>query len=112
MRPRPVIPREQALRDIDEALAYHLAEATATKASGFIDALARAWAHVARYPATGAARYAHELNLPGVRCRRLKRHPFVVFYVAHDTHIDVWRLLHGKRDIPARLQEDIPNDRA
>jgi toxin ParE1/3/4 len=28
-----------------------------------------------------------------------------VFYVERHDHIDVWRVLHGQRDIPAWMQE-------
>lgn len=56
------------------------------------------------HPATGSPRYAHELNLPGLRCWSLARYPYLVFYVEHPDHIDVWRLLHGQRDIPAWMQ--------
>jgi toxin ParE1/3/4 len=28
-----------------------------------------------------------------------------VFYVERDDHVDVWRILHGQRDIPAWMQE-------
>lgn len=106
MKAKPLIPREQANRDIDETLAYYLGEGSETAALGFIDALEQAYAHIARHPATGSAHYAHELNLPGLRFWPLTRFPYLVFYVEHDTHIDVWRVLHGKRDIPAWFQED------
>jgi toxin ParE1/3/4 len=28
-----------------------------------------------------------------------------VFYVEREDHIDVWRVLHAQRNIPARMQE-------
>ncbi len=46
-----------------------------------------------------------ELDLPGLRCWPVKRYPYLVFYVERDDHIDVWRVLHGQRDIPAWLRE-------
>ena len=106
MKAKPVIPREQANRDIDEALDHYLSEGAEAAALGFIDMLEQAYAHIARHPATGSIHYAHELNLPGLRFWPLKRFPYLVFYVEHECHIDVWRVLHGKRDIPAWLQDD------
>lgn len=106
MREKPVIPRQQANRDIDETLAYYLSEGSESAALGFIDTLEQAYAHIARRPASGAGHYAHELNLPGLRFWPLKRYPYLIFYVEHDSHIDVWRVLHEKRDIPAWLQEN------
>lgn len=105
MRAKAVIPREQANRDVDEAVAYYLNEASEAVALGFIDALEQAYAHIGRHPATGSSRYAHELNLPGLRTWALTRYPYIVFYVEHPNHIDVWRVLHGQRDIPAWMQE-------
>jgi len=106
VRAKPVIPREQANRDIDETLGHYLSEGAEAAALGFIDTLEQAYAHIARHPASGSIHYAHELNLPGLRFWPLKRFPYLVFYVEHASHIDVWRVLHGKRDIPAWLQND------
>jgi toxin ParE1/3/4 len=100
---KSVIPRALANRDVDEAIAWYLNENAPQAALGLIDALERAYAHIARHPATGSSRYAHELNLPGLRSWPLKNYPHLVFYVELADSIDVWRVLHGQRDIPAWL---------
>lgn len=105
MKRKPVVPREQANRDVDDAVAHYLNEATETVALGFIDALEQAYNHIGRHPATGSPRYAHELNLPSLRVWQLTSYPHLVFYVERPDHIDVWRVLHGQRDIPAWMQE-------
>nr|MBS0019024.1 type II toxin-antitoxin system RelE/ParE family toxin [Gammaproteobacteria bacterium] len=105
MKVKPVVPREQAHRDVEDAVAHYLAEDAEAAALGFIDALEKAYIHIGRHPATGSPRYAHELNLPGLRSWPLTRNPYLVFYVEHPDHIDVWRVLHGQRDIPAWMQE-------
>ena len=105
MPSKPVVPREQARRDVEDVVAYYLAEGAAQAAVGFIDALATAYAHIGRHPASGSLRHAHELNLPGLRCWSLRHYPHLVFYVEHDDRIDVWRVLHGHRDIPAWMQQ-------
>jgi toxin ParE1/3/4 len=101
---KPVVPRELAHRDVDEAIAYYLGEDAESAALGFIDALERAYAHVSLHPATGSPRYAHELNLAGLRSWPLTGYSHLVFYVERPDHIDVWRVLHGQRDIPAWMQ--------
>lgn len=106
MSVKPVVPRERANLDVEEAVAYYLNEGSEQAALGFIDALEQAYAHLSRHPATGSPRYAHELNLPGLRVWPLKRYSYLIFYLEHDDHIDVWRVLHGQRDIPAWLQGD------
>ena len=105
MKAKPVVPREQAHRDVEDAIAHYLAEGAETAALGFIDALEDGYRHIGRHPAAGSPRYAHELNLPGLRPWPLTRYPYLVFYVEHPDHVDVWRVLHGQRDIPGRMQE-------
>jgi len=56
-------------------------------------------------PATGSSRYAFELNLPDLRSWSLTNYPYLIFYVEGEEHIDVWRVLHGKRAIPKWMQE-------
>ena len=105
MKVRPVVPREQAHRDVEDAVAYYLAQDAESAALGFVETLERAYGHIGRHPASGSPRYAHELNLPGLRSWTLTRFPYLVFYVERPDHIDVWRVLHGQRDIPAWMQE-------
>jgi toxin ParE1/3/4 len=102
---KPVVPRELANQDVDEAIAYYRDENAVQAALEFIDALEQAYTHIGRNPASGSPRYAHELNLPGLRVWPIARYPFIVFYVERDEYIDVWRVLHGQRDIPAWMQE-------
>jgi toxin ParE1/3/4 len=105
MKPKPVIPRSLARQDAEQAIDHYLKEGATEAALGFIDALEQAYAHIARHPGTGSPRYAHELNLPGLRNWKLTRYPHIVFYTEQDDHIDVWRVLHEVRDIPAWMRE-------
>lgn len=90
---------------LTEAIAYYLSEANDRAALGFIDALERAYRHISRHPSSGSSRYPTELNLPGLRAWPLRRFPHIVFYVETSDCIDVWRVLHGARDIPAWMRE-------
>jgi len=101
---KPLVPRAAASQDVDAALDWYLAEAGEQVALGFIEALERAYAHIARYPASGSPRYAHALNIAGLQSWGLDQYPYAVFYLEHDTYVDVWRVLHGQRDIPAWMQ--------
>ena len=94
-----------AQQDIDEAVAYYLQEAGELVALCFVDALEEALKHIAKHPQTGSPRYAVELDLAGVRRWALNRYPYLVFYVEQEQHVDVWRVLHGQRHIPAWLQD-------
>ena len=64
-----------------------------------------AYAHIARHSATGSARYAHELDVAGLRSWPLGRFPYLVFYVERADHVDVWRVLHAERNIPNWMRE-------
>lgn len=102
---RPIVPRALAGADAQDAINHYIEEAGPDVALGFIDALQRAYASIGEAPATGSPRWAHELNIPGVRTVRLKGYPWLVFYIELEQHIDVWRILHVKRDIPAWMNE-------
>ena len=105
MSGKPVVLRERARRDIDEAIEHDLTEAGPAVALRFIDALEHAFRQIGERPASGSPRHAHELEIPGLRFRSIGRFPYLVFYVERDADIDVWRVLHGARDIPAWMRE-------
>lgn len=102
--PKPVIPRDRANHDVEEAIDYYLREGSEEAATGFIEALRQTYMQIGRHPRSGSPAYANELALPGLRHRALKRYPYLVFYVERELHVDVWRVLHGRRDIPAWMQ--------
>jgi toxin ParE1/3/4 len=102
---KPVVARQQAVDDVSRALDFYLAEGAGSAAGGFVEALEQAYAHIGRHPASGSPRLGHELNLPGLRAWPLKRYPYLVDYVERDDHLDVWRVLHGQRDLPAWMRE-------
>lgn len=104
MTPPSVLLRARAQEDVDEAVAHYLDHAEDEVATGFIDALEAAFAHIAGNPGSGSPRYGHEVNLPGLRSWPLKSYPYLVFYMTGDGRIDVWRVLHVRRDIPAWLR--------
>ena len=105
MKAKPVAPRERARLDVEEAVDHHARAADETVALGFIDAVERAYRHIARHPGAGSPRHGHELDLAGLRSWPLKRYPYIVFYVDRENHIDVWRVPHAARDIPSWMRE-------
>jgi toxin ParE1/3/4 len=103
--PKPVIPRVKAREDVDLAVEHYTHETGADVAFGFIDALEQAYSFIDEMPTAGSPRWSHELNLPGLRTIRLKGFPWIVFYLGFETYVDVWRVLHAKRDMPAWLAD-------
>ena len=101
----PLVRRARADVDVIDALDHYLMESVSA-AEGFIAALERAYAHIQRAPATGSPRWAHALNIPGLRSWPCTPYPQLVFYVVQPERIEIWRVLHGSLDIPAWLQND------
>lgn len=108
MNPKPVVPRALAAQDVEDAIAFYLKQDARQAALAFIDALEDAYAVIGRHPGIGSARYATELQVPGLRSWSLPRFPYVIFYVERASHVDVWRVLHGHRDIPALVEDPDP----
>ncbi len=105
MTSKPIVIRESVRTDIRAAVHYYAQQAGEDIALGFIDAIQSAYRAIVARPATGSPLYGYELGIPGLRRQRLKRYPYLIFYIERDDHIDVWRVLHAQRDIPSRLQE-------
>jgi toxin ParE1/3/4 len=102
---KPILQRSLAHKDVEQIINHYLEVTDPTVALGFVDALEVSYRHIAQNPATGSPRYAHELNLPGLRSWPLTKYPYLILYVEVDQHIDVWRVLHMSRDIPAWMTE-------
>lgn len=103
---KPVILRKLAEADVDAALAYYMSEAGADTALAFVEQLEQANHRISLDPAVYSPRWGTELNLPGLRSLRVSKFPYVIFYIEQADHIDVWRVLHAQRDIPALLRDD------
>ncbi|KOF17638.1 plasmid stabilization protein [Ensifer adhaerens] len=104
MSKKPIIPRELARSDAEAAVDHYVREAGTEVALGFIDALQAAYDLIASHPQSGSLRYSYELGLPDLRSVYLKRYPYLVFYREQADYIDLWRVLHAKRDIPQWMQ--------
>ena len=95
--------RARAARDIEAAVDYYAVEAGEDVTLRFISELDEAFGHLANFPQSGTLRWSHELGIPELRSWSLQRFPYIVFYVDSPFALDVWRVLHGRRDIPASL---------
>jgi toxin ParE1/3/4 len=104
--PKPVRLRRRAADDIDTAVACLLTKGGTSVASKFVNAIEAALVHVGRHPHGGTLRFSYELDIPHLRAWPLAQFPYLVFYVERDHEIDVWRVLHTRRDIPATLADD------
>jgi len=110
--PRPVQFRDLASADLESAVDHYLSEAGRDVARRFVDAVERAARRAGKNPQLGTLRFAYELGVPGLRALPIARHPYLMFYVERDGLVDVWRLLHTSRDIPATLHDTEDDRRA
>lgn len=101
MSSKPVVIRERAEQDIDGAVEHYLTEAGQAIALDLIDAFQDTCCRIGERPASGSPRYAHELDISGPRVLPVEKFPYLVSYVDGEMNIDVWRVLHGARGIPA-----------
>lgn len=97
--------REAALADVEAAVRWYAENAGDAVVDGFLAELDAAYAHIARHPGTGSPRWGHALVIEGLRAWRLSRFGHLIFYVEREDGVEIWRVLHGARDIPATLIE-------
>ena len=100
--------RALAATDIEAAVAYYHDQASEKTALDLVDALEAALDHLRQHPLTGSLRFALELEIPGLRSWPLQRFPYLIFYMTDDDRVDIWRVLHARRDILAYLTSDPP----
>jgi toxin ParE1/3/4 len=107
MTAKPVIPTRLARQDVEDEVTHYLVDEGSEQAAlGFIAEIGQAYAHLSKHPNIGSPRYAYELDIPVLRSWSLDRYPHLIFYIERKDHVEVWRTLNGKRDIPAWLLSD------
>lgn len=98
---KPITWRSAAERDTADAAYGYAMEAGLPVGERFLAAVDAGITHVAHHPVSGSLRYAMPLQFEGLRFWPVGGFPYLIFYVEHVTHVDVWRVLHAQRDIPA-----------
>lgn len=98
---KPLAWRQAARRDVADAAVWYVDNADLRTGERFLDAVETALSYLGRHPAAGSPRYSVPLQIDGLRYWPLKGFPYLIFYVERDAHLDVWRVLHAQRDIPA-----------
>lgn len=97
--------RPLAQADINAIVAYCRAEGGTSLATQFVDELEGTLRTLATHPAIGSRRCADLLGIPGLRSWPIRQSAYLIFYVDDAGQIDIWRVLHGRRDISALLGE-------
>ncbi len=109
---KPVVWSRPARLDANEAAYWYATEGGLDLGERFLAEVEAALAHIGRHPQLGSTRYAVPLKFDELRTWPLRRFPYVVFYVEREAQVDVWRILHAQRDIPASMApEDTSSNR-
>ena len=103
---KPAVPRERARRDIREAVRYYRLQAGEDVAIRFVAAYQSALEALAAHPGAGSPRYGVSLDIAGLRSWPLERFPYLIFYIDQRDHIEIWRVLHGSREVTSLLKGD------
>ncbi len=101
---KPIRLRALAAADVEDAATYYRNNAGEQTALGFIDEVQATFGLISSGPGIGSLRYSYDLDIPGLRAFPIKRFDHAVFYVETDDVVDVWRILHTRRDIPETLE--------
>lgn len=105
MTAKPVIPRRLAKQDVEDAVTHYLVDEGSEEAAlGFIADVELAYRRLSNHPNIGSPRYAYELSIPGLRSWPVHRYPHIIFYIEREAHVEVWRVLNGKPDVPSWLE--------
>lgn len=105
---KPVVPRRSASKDIEEAVDHLAREAGHDAALRYIDAFEAACLHISTHPRSGSPRFGWDLGRPGVRVWPVSGFGYLAFYCEDEDFLDLWRVIHDTRDIPASLLDDLP----
>lgn len=103
MTGKPVRPRVTATADFDQITDFYVDEAGAGVAERFGLALTEAYAVLEAHPAAGSPAPEKLYRRPGLRTWPVKGFPYLICYFDTPDHVDVWRILHGARDLGSLL---------
>ncbi|TAN49353.1 MAG: type II toxin-antitoxin system RelE/ParE family toxin [Methylococcaceae bacterium] len=103
--------RVRPLADIEmDAHADYIARDNLGAALRFLDAAQAAFDQISDHPSIGSRRYAYSPLLEDLRVWAVPDFEnYLVFYLERSDHVDVLRILHAARDIPAALRETSPS---
>jgi toxin ParE1/3/4 len=94
--------RPRALIELEEVTEFYEG-AQAGLGDRFADAIEAALLNIRSAPRSGSNRYVD--LVPGLQMCVLRTFPYLIFYFEHADCVEVIRIIHGKRDLPAVLSE-------
>lgn len=105
MTARRLIILPRAERDVRAAVLHYRDEGGASLARRFVAELERCYQGISKHPGIGSPGFGVMLDIPGLRSAGLAHFPYLVFYLELPDQLDVWRVLHVRRDLPTMLRD-------
>jgi toxin ParE1/3/4 len=102
---KKAIIRPAATDDFDDIVDYYLGASGPALTTRFSEALNAAFDLIGRNPGIGSTRLGELGELPGLRAWPVRGFPHLIFYFERADHVDVWRILHGARDLGVVLSD-------
>ena len=99
MTVRTNAPHRPAIADVHDIICHDREQAATTVAENFAIEIDEAYARLRQHPNIGSPRPALDLDIDGVKSWALKRFPHQIFYEIQNDHVELWRILHPRRDI-------------
>lgn len=96
--------RAAAEGDVEQVVAWYAREDGSGLADRLIDALLDTQARILPFPEAGSPRLAHLVRPLDIRVVPIAGFPYLVFYMVTMDTVDIVRVLHSGRDIPAHLR--------
>ena len=111
MTGKPLRPRTSATRDAYRIVEYYEEEAGVAVADRFTAALDAAYKRLRANAAIGSPLIGESCKRSGLRSWPVKGFPYLICYFDQPDHVDVWRILHGARDLGSLLDGESESDR-
>lgn len=102
---KPVVWSQAAKRDTNETAHWHASQGGLSLAERFLTQMEATLDHISAHPQTGSTRHGMLLKIDELRFWPVNGFPYSVFYIERPARVDVWRVLHAQRDIPAWAAE-------
>jgi toxin ParE1/3/4 len=103
--PKVLVISPRAQVDVDEEAAYYQATDSLATAARFLDDLRHVFERLVEFPHLGTPWPTQNRQLTGLRRRLLPHFPYSVFYLPSKQAIEIVRVLHNNRDLPASLED-------
>ena len=99
MTVKTIAPHRHAIADVHDIICYYREQAGTAVAENFAIEIDEAYARLQRHPNIGSPRLALELDIVWIKSWAMKRFPHQIFFEIQNDRVELWRILHPRRDI-------------